>query len=344
MNMRRYRLARYMLALILAVGTTTLRAEETDHTKQASHSEQAKGADQANGARDTAVKYLRVRRNANQEPTALETAVTRFVSRPGAPSPVVVDLVGAVHVGEKDYYDELNKLFKSYDVVLYELVAPKGTRVQRGERKGGSPVSFLQNVMKDVLKLEFQLDRIDYSAPNLVHADMSPKEFSKSMEDRGESFLTMFFQAMGQAMAAQAKNKNRPSDMELLVALMAKDRDYRLKRLMASQFEDMEGQLLAINGPDGSTLITERNKKVLQVLREQIAKGKKRLAIFYGAGHLPDMAARLEKDFSLRQQNQRWLVAWTITPPPQKERPRKETQSKASDANPPSVAEGAGEG
>ena len=179
-----------------------------------------------------------------------------------------------------------------------------------------SAVSYFQNLMKNVLKLEFQLDRIDYTKPNMVHADMSPQEFSQSMKDRNESFLKMFFKMFAQAMAMQSKQKNMPNDAELLVALVAKDRDYRLKRLMAEQFENMEGQLSAISGPDGSTIITQRNKKALEVLRKQLTEGKQQLAIFYGAGHLSDMAERLESDFGMRQESQRWLVAWTITPPP----------------------------
>lgn len=317
MDLRRFWTTRFLATLTLVACAVTAQADEKTSPTE--------GAEQ-----DKTVKYLRVRRDKDKQPEALETAITRFVSKPGAKSQVMVDLVGAVHVGEKEYYDQLNKIFKSYDAVLYELVAPEGTRVVPGQRKGGHPVSMLQNIMKDVLKLEFQLDRIDYSVANMVHADMSPKEFSKSMEDRGESFLKMFFRAMGQAMAMQGKQKNAPSDAQLLVALIAKDRDYRLKRLMAEQFENMEGQLTAINGPDGSTIITERNKKALKVLRGQLTKGKKRLAIFYGAGHLPDMAERLEKDFELRRDKQRWLEAWAITRPPQPETPEQKSDKPAT--------------
>jgi hypothetical protein len=281
------------------------------------------------------VKYLRVRRDARKQPIALETAITRYVGKRGD-SEVFVDLVGAVHVGEGQYYEKLNELFRSYDSVLYELVAPEGTRVVPGSRgKSRHPVNFLQNVMKDVLKLDFQLDCINYASSNMVHADMSPTEFSRSMKDRNESFLKMFLRAMGQTMAAQATQKTRaPSDMELLVALVAKDRDYRLKRIMAEQFENMETQLSAINGPDGSTIITERNKKALQVLKKQLAKGKQRLAIFYGAGHLPDMAERLEQDFGMKFQKQRWLTAWEITPPESEEIAPKE-ESEQEDASEP---------
>jgi hypothetical protein len=93
---------------------------------------------------------------------------------------------------------------------------------------------------------------------------------------------------------------------------VAKDRAYRLKRIMAEQFETMEDQMSSLSGPKGSTLITERNKKALEVLREQIQHGKQRIAIFYGAGHLTDMERRLAADFGLQKDHQRWLVAWSM--------------------------------
>src|SRR5262245_4639124 len=72
-------------------------------------------------------KFIRLRRTDDNRPAAMETAVARYASekRPG----VGVDLIGAVHVGDRAYYDELNKLFEGYEVVLYELVAPEGTQI-----------------------------------------------------------------------------------------------------------------------------------------------------------------------------------------------------------------------
>jgi hypothetical protein len=81
---------------------------------------------------------------------------------------------------------------------------------------------------------------------------------------------------------------------------------------MAEQFQDMEGSVLAIGGPEGSTLIQERNKVALQVLRKQLAAGKKRIAIFYGAGHMSDFEQRLRDEFDLAPINTRWLVAWDM--------------------------------
>ena len=39
-----------------------------------------------------------------------------------------------------------------------------------------------------------------------------------------------------------------------------------------------------LGGEKGTTIITERNLIALEVLREQLGKGKKRIGIFYGAG------------------------------------------------------------
>ena len=58
---------------------------------------------------------------------------------------------------------------------------------------------------------------------------------------------------------------------------------------------NLDGQMQIFEGPEGSTLISERNKRALEVLKREIDRGRHKLAIFYGAGHMPDMAQRLEK-------------------------------------------------
>ena len=76
----------------------------------------------------------------------------------------------------------------------------------------------------------------------------------------------------------------------------------------------MESLLTSISGPEGSTLITERNKRALEVLRQELQAGKRKVGIFYGAGHLADMHERLIKDFGLTPVNITWLEAWDLKP------------------------------
>lgn len=266
--------------------------------------------------------WVRLRRDAKNKPVALEVAVVRYVKPElagQAPAKVqeYVDLVGAIHVGDRSYYRELDRRFRKYDALLYELVAPEGTVVERGRGTSSAhPLGAMQNGMKSMLELEHQLEMVDYTRPNFVHADFSPSEFSKSMEDRDEGFFQLFCRMMGQGIALQSQQaaENESADLDIFAALFAKDRARMLKIAMAKQFASMESMLAGMSGPDGSTLITERNKRALEVLRKQQAAGKRKIGIFYGAGHLSDMHERLVEEFGLQPIGTVWLEAWNLRP------------------------------
>ncbi len=268
---------------------------------------------EVNKDKENSSRFIRISRDEKNQPLALEAAIVRYVPKDRGKKTPIVDLVTAVHIGEKSYYERLNKEFEGYDAVLYELVAPEGARVPKGGGTGsGSFISMIQKAMKDVLELDFQLQMIDYTRPNLIHADMSPAQFAESMNKRGESMLTMFIRMMMAAMNQQDPQETTVSDAQLLMALFDKNRAMALKRVMAEQFQSMDGMLSAVEGPDGSTLISERNKVALEVLRKQIGEGKKKLAIFYGGGHMPDFDKRLRDQFGLVPSSTRWLVAWDL--------------------------------
>ena len=113
-------------------------------------------------------KFVRVLRDKSKSPVALQTNVVRYTRTEEDGSELVVELVGAIHIGERSYYEALNKRFRGYDVVLYELVAPEGTRIPKGGRgRSTHPVSMLQGGLKSLLGLEFQLECVDYTRPQL---------------------------------------------------------------------------------------------------------------------------------------------------------------------------------
>ena len=256
------------------------------------------------------------------EALAMQTAVVCYVpmksnGKPG--SGVTVDLIGAVHIGDIAYYRKLNKQFSQYDALLYELVAPEGTKVPLGRGTSNAhPIGAMQNMAKDFLELEHQLEYVDYTRPNFIHADMSPDEFQQAMKDRNESFLQMYFKLLGTAMAEQNKMaaKGDSNDLDLITALFATDRPRRLKIILGKQLSEMESLMVSFGGEEGSTIITERNKKALGVLKKEIADGKKHIGIFYGAGHLSDMDKRLRTEFHLQPESITWLTAWDLAPKP----------------------------
>ncbi|MGL4514391.1 MAG: hypothetical protein ACRCT8_14985 [Lacipirellulaceae bacterium] len=266
-----------------------------------------------------ASEWVRCRRNEAGEPVALETAIGRyegtFAGVEGAATPVSVDLVGAIHVGDASYYEDLNDRFEQYDTLLYELVAPEGTRIPRGGRvDGANPLGAMQNGMKSMLALEHQLEHVDYTAQNFVHADMSPDEMFATMKRRDESLLRMYFRLVGHSIAVQSQQatKGESAEIDMAKAMFAEDRPRALKIAMAGQLTQIDSLLGGFGGPDGSTLIHERNRVALEKLREQLTVGKKRVGIFYGAGHLEDMAKRLEEDFQLAPAAKEWVTAWDL--------------------------------
>jgi len=266
-------------------------------------------------------QWVRLLNDKKGQPVAMQTAVVRYVKadeiKPGKHTSYkqYVDLVGAVHIGDLAYYRELNRRFTKYDAVLYELVAPEGTEVPRGRGTSNAhPLGALQNGMKSMLEVEHQLEQVDYTRDNMVHADLSPAEFMKSMDKRNEGFAQMYFRMIGASMAQQSKQAadGESAEVDLMAAMFSKDRPRQLKIAMAKQFEGMEQLLVGISGPEGSTLITARNDRALEVLEKQLDKGVDRLAIFYGAGHLAEMHDQLKERFDMQPVSVEWVEAWDL--------------------------------
>jgi hypothetical protein len=273
-----------------------------------------KDADQVDSkSEEEATKFTRIRSDAAGNPVAFETSIVTYEGKNDKGEPITVDLVGAIHIGSAGYYEALNKEFEQYESLLYELVAPEGTVIKKGEKRDSAMnvVSGFQRTMKDFLGLDFQLDHIDYTKKNFVHADMSPEEFSQSMKANDESPMRLFFRIMGHSMASQGK-KGSISDADLLSALFSEDRNLKLRKILAQQLQSGDDMLSVFEGKDGSTIITHRNKKALEVLQKELQSGKKKLGIFYGAGHFPEMEASLLEDFDLKKTKERWLTAWSL--------------------------------
>jgi len=256
----------------------------------------------------------------------LDTAITTY--RKGD---VEVVLFGAVHIADQACYEQLNDRFTACDALLYELVGTSGYRPRKGEASTGSPVSMLQTLLKDSLQLSFQLDVIDYGVSNFVHADMTPGEFADSMAERGESMLSMMMAMMTQATRSQSQRRDaaddddadddeggdtrgkaprlQPPSVDMAKAWRERKGYHTLRLLFASQLEQIEA-MSAASGKGGSTLLEGRNEKCLEVLQREIASGRKKLGIYYGAAHLPHLERRLVQDLGFTRVGHEWLVAW----------------------------------
>jgi hypothetical protein len=278
-------------------------------------------AEKKPGAKKTAPsKFIRVTRDDRGDPLALVTAITRYVPAAGEGG-AVVDLISAVHVGERAYYQKLDKQLDQYDVVLYELVAPQGTRIPKGGRRDtDNPLALLQQLMKGALQLESQTEQIDYTRKHFVHADLSPDQMAEAMKERGDNGLTLILgitadmmRLMNRQEMQRQKAPAKPDpELDLFSLLVDPNGPVKLKRVMAEQMETMESPDTGLGQTLNTILITDRNKAALQVFQKELAKGKKKIALFYGAGHMPDFEQRLRADFGLKKESEQWLPAWDL--------------------------------
>jgi hypothetical protein len=258
--------------------------------------------------------FMRVaKEEGKKQPTSYDTAIMKFID---GKSNTEVHLIGAVHIGDKEYYTELNEIFKRYDAVLYELVAEEVAKPSDRTDDEKSMLSSFQSGMGSALALDFQLNHIDYKAKNMVHADLNPAEFARRVSDRGD-LVQMIYRIMIHGIkksGEDAQNEELKMQGRFLGAFFASDPTLSLKRVLAGemikQLDDAAGWII---GGDGSAIITDRNTAALKVLSREIKNGKKKIAIFYGAAHLPEFAKSLEKDFNLKQSGTDWVIAWDLT-------------------------------
>lgn len=258
--------------------------------------------------------YIRYHEEADGK-SSLQTAVARF-EKGGS----VVDLVSVVHLADPEYFDRLNGLLANYDAVLYEMVGGSYSADQQAaipSETGMPDVRSLQKMATTFLDLEFQLEGIDYSKKNFVHADIDWEQYQELMLAKNQTFATLFSRAM--ALAQEGDADSLPTAevnvTQLLGRIMTAIRTgdgSDLKRSMAPMLGDSEDFITRLEGEDGTVIVSERNKVVLQKLEQVMQPNQSGMyAIFYGGGHMPDLERRLLAD-GYRKTAVVWMDAWAM--------------------------------
>lgn len=234
----------------------------------------------------------------------LQTAVTRF-EKDGKS----VELVGAIHIADKAYYQELTTRFKSYDSLLFEMIGGEKfaahEKVEAGpEEKNLSGLHKIYGMVATFLDLTGQMESIDYTTRNFVHADLTLAEFTRMQAERGESLI-------GFAMKAGKMDPdapNQPDPAKLLKAMLSGSSNL-VKLEIVHTVGHGDDQIAAFAGE--SVIISDRNERCLEVMDAEFAAGHKNLGVFYGAAHFPDMEKRL-LELGFKRTKQEWLTAWNI--------------------------------
>jgi hypothetical protein len=261
------------------------------------------------------MEFIRLRKDADGKAIALETAIVRYVPQSGEGG-VTLDLIGAVHVGDAGYYRLLNKRFEQYDAMLFELVAEKGTTIPKGGRKGGDMLPV--QLMKNMLQLESQLEHIDYTKKNFVHADLSPKEMKEAMKQRGEDGVTLTLGIIRDVLKEanrmeqqQAENPIELPEITLTDLIFRSSGAVKMKRFLAAQLSSTQA-MGAMGETLNTLLIADRNQAALKIFQTEMANGKRKMALFYGAAHMPDFEKRLLADYGMKRDKVEWVTAWDL--------------------------------
>ncbi len=158
--------------------------------------------------------------------------------------------------------------------------------------------------MENALGLAGQAAVIDYTAANFVHADLTLAEFDALQKERGESLLSFMIQS---SITAE-KPKRDPDTIRLMRRILSGRSDLVKLELMQSM-EDADKQIDSMAGEN--VIIHDRNARCMEVMEREVAAGRKKLGIFYGAAHFPGMEKELlEKGFE--RVSTKWLTAWRV--------------------------------
>jgi len=214
-------------------------------------------------------------------------------------------LVGAVHVAHTDAFAAQQSLLDSMDLVLWEGVGGKDK--PDPEVMARFDVLFkTQVLLKNILDLEFQLDEIDYARTFWRNSDMQLAEVQAELDRRGLSILPNeeLFQAVFGTLFRFVDPARVPRNAAL-------GRTYR--GAVAPLMADTE-RLFERAGAEGlkEVLILERNRKVMRDLAAVLGEAQppRRIGIYYGAAHLPDMARALQQELGFRWVGVHWVPAW----------------------------------
>ncbi len=254
--------------------------------------------------------FARVDENAAGAARALQTAIVTYVPAE-QPRALAVDLVAAIHIGDRDYYAELNEWFARYDALLYELVAPPDTVVLPETEKTGL-ISAAQQLLTRALDLSFQLDEIDYTGANFVHADLSSTELAASMAARNESLYSYLWRIFLAALREYARDPLGVKDWALIGKAATSSGWPNLKSILAYELASTKSIELVFGDAGDSAIIGARNERAIAVMLDRIDAGAARIGIFYGVGHMPDLEERLLELGFVRRATV-WIDAWQLT-------------------------------
>jgi hypothetical protein len=220
-------------------------------------------------------------------------------------------LVGAVHVGRKDYFDEIQRLIDAHEsaggMVFYEglgsLSESELAQLEPDERavyRTLAPLHELYGAFARSLGLVFQGEAIRYKRNTWINADLPLKVLLHRWVESGAPLLPL---------GKPGSEGFSVPDTGLARGLSA----FTLLQtpLMLSALSRLHGHIPSL-GKLRELLLSDRNRAALDAIDAAQTQGDGLL--LYGAGHLAGLVEGLERRGYLLS-DQHWLTAFTFDLP-----------------------------
>jgi hypothetical protein len=152
------------------------------------------------------------------------------------------------------------------------------------------------------------MDVVDYQRSFWVNADMSWSEVTAALDARGlelipgEKIVAFLSNLLFKVWDPAKQKVSRAESMQLR----------RMLGPFLGNSDELFARIQLFKGLD-SVVIKARNDVVVERLGQWLAQSTdRRVAIFYGAAHMPDLMAKITGQYGLRYLGTEWLEAWYV--------------------------------
>lgn len=225
---------------------------------------------------------------------SIQTA-SRTFRRAGSPD---IELVGAMHAAEPAYYRSLQQRLSRADLVLYELVVDEeDAKVDQAAMQRAEDKSAFSRLASS-LGLISQNRGIDMNKKNFRRCDMTYQQMIVRLQEEAQ-------QGNSEGKSAHAaKNEFAKLGRVLsggswmingVVGLVGMNHSLRerVRFMLVAAWQESDDDA-ALHPRLQQLILEDRNEFAMNELAKVLRREKhQRIAIFYGAAHLPDMEKRL---------------------------------------------------
>ncbi|MDP6557766.1 MAG: hypothetical protein QGF59_06485 [Pirellulaceae bacterium] len=221
----------------------------------------------------------------------------------------ILQQVSAEGLGFASQIDEID--YEAPNMVHSDLSPAELARITKG--RGEDQVTMLLEIFTDILR---KRNIKDDDTPDAQDDGDSPSDSERSDGDEASEMQddsdSPDDSEPSDNETDDTDDDNQPSLALSLRLLSDPDGAVKIRRLLATGFDKSPSLEAMLRPSQLATLIDARNARALEVLQEQLDDGQRRIALFWGAGHMADFERQLVLTYSVQPAGIVWRDAWDL--------------------------------